>query len=278
MDEVLEQLEEYFKNSKEEFSIGLQNFQGIREYTTIPLAPLTLVYVQNSAGKSTIHDAIEFIHGFLGGSWNSGTAAKYLDRWANKNRKQGQIEKGFIGDTDDVIISISTYAINSDYDTWESRHYNNQEFVRESPLWQFFDDQGKKFTLYIIFNSRITENGQTEWYVKCFSVYFGDDEFIKVILNEENIVDGEVYPCRIQLNKKHMLYQFFDHFFETGIAKIIESNFELVTNGDWLSILNAELGGNLNWYDPIDWYQHDLDSYNELNYDELKLRDLLKGS
>lgn len=57
MDEVLDQLEEYFKKSKKEYWLGIQNFQGVREFTKITLAPLTLVYGQNSAGKSTIHDA-----------------------------------------------------------------------------------------------------------------------------------------------------------------------------------------------------------------------------
>lgn len=43
MEDLTEQLETYFRNSKTEFSFGVQNFQGIREYTKIPLAPLTLV-------------------------------------------------------------------------------------------------------------------------------------------------------------------------------------------------------------------------------------------
>lgn len=39
--------------------IGLQNFQVFGPYTSIPLAPLTLIYGPNSAGKSAIFDAID---------------------------------------------------------------------------------------------------------------------------------------------------------------------------------------------------------------------------
>jgi predicted ATPase len=66
-DKIIEKLEEYFENSKRDFWIGIQNFQGVRGYTKIPLAPITLLYGQNSAGKSTVHDALLFIHNFLGG-------------------------------------------------------------------------------------------------------------------------------------------------------------------------------------------------------------------
>ena len=75
---IIEQLEEYFENSKQERSFGIQNFQGVREYTKIPLASLTLVYGQNSAGKSTIHDAQQFIHGFFSGKWDCKLTAEYL--------------------------------------------------------------------------------------------------------------------------------------------------------------------------------------------------------
>ena len=52
---------EYLDKCPRERWIGLQNFQGIRGYTKIPLAPITLLYGQNSAGKSSIHDVFHFI-------------------------------------------------------------------------------------------------------------------------------------------------------------------------------------------------------------------------
>ncbi|NOQ17593.1 MAG: AAA family ATPase [Methyloprofundus sp.] len=117
-DKIIEQLREYFKSSKQEFSIGLQNFQGIRGYTTIPLAPLTLVYGQNSAGKSTIHDAQQFIYHFFSGKWGHDEAAQYLDRWANHHRVSKPLTKGYLGDPEDVVLSISSLADNLTFSGW----------------------------------------------------------------------------------------------------------------------------------------------------------------
>lgn len=49
------------------FRLHLKNFQSIRE-ATVDISPLTLLYGPNSAGKSTIADAIELLHGALGKS------------------------------------------------------------------------------------------------------------------------------------------------------------------------------------------------------------------
>ena len=65
-----------------------------------------MVYGQNSAGKSTIHDAQQFIHGFFSGEWNCKTTAEYLDRWANHNRQSESLTKGYLGEADDVVISF----------------------------------------------------------------------------------------------------------------------------------------------------------------------------
>ena len=78
--------EAYLQQCPKERWIALQNFQGIRGYTKIPLAPITLIYGQNSAGKSSIHDAFHFINGFFSGEWDHHTTTAYLDRWANINR------------------------------------------------------------------------------------------------------------------------------------------------------------------------------------------------
>lgn len=51
--------------------LGIQNFQGVREYQEIDIAPITLIYGQNSAGKSSIYDAISV----LGGLKKRGAAA-----------------------------------------------------------------------------------------------------------------------------------------------------------------------------------------------------------
>jgi len=74
------------------------------------LAPLTLVYGQNSAGKSTIHDTQQFIHGVFSGKWDSKMTTEYLHRWVNNKRISVSLTKGYMGKSDDVVFSISSTA------------------------------------------------------------------------------------------------------------------------------------------------------------------------
>lgn len=64
-------------------SITLQNFQGIRRRTTVPLAPLTLVYGPNSAGKSTLADAISFITKIFDSKTSTSELRILENRWAS---------------------------------------------------------------------------------------------------------------------------------------------------------------------------------------------------
>ena len=41
--------------------VGLQNFQGVKDFVWLPLAQLTLIFGPNSAGKSSIADALGFL-------------------------------------------------------------------------------------------------------------------------------------------------------------------------------------------------------------------------
>ena len=41
--------------------LGLQNFQGVREFTEIEFAPLTLIFGTNSSGKTTLFRALDFL-------------------------------------------------------------------------------------------------------------------------------------------------------------------------------------------------------------------------
>lgn len=49
--------------------ITLQNFKGYRDRTTIPLAPITLLYGPNSAGKSSIFHALLYLYEVLQNDW-----------------------------------------------------------------------------------------------------------------------------------------------------------------------------------------------------------------
>ena len=122
--------------------IGLQNFQGIGAYTEIPIAPITLFYGQNSAGKSTVADAFEFLSETLSGEneeWR-----KDLSRHARRNRKDRQLTTGYIGEPEDVVFLVSSY-ISGQSDTWNfvtRRGYVDPEqfFQINAGLRELFDD------------------------------------------------------------------------------------------------------------------------------------------
>lgn len=75
--------------------IELTNFKAFGKKVTIPLAPLTLIYGQNSAGKSSIMDAIRFIHHQLNasqkGPWDL-TAETSAINWGDSNVGLGPFE------------------------------------------------------------------------------------------------------------------------------------------------------------------------------------------
>jgi AAA15 family ATPase/GTPase len=84
--------------------IGLQNFQGIGSYTEIPIAPITLFYGPNSAGKSTVADVFQFLHNTLSGrnrNWQED-----LEKHARRNRKSRQLVEQYIGNPNDVVFKV----------------------------------------------------------------------------------------------------------------------------------------------------------------------------
>lgn len=175
IDEITDRLEEYFKNSKQEFFFGVQNFQGIREYTKIPLAPLTLLYGQNSAGKSTIHDIQEFIVGFFSGEWDSKTTAEYLGRWANHFRYSKPLIKGYLGKPEDVVISISSATGELDYFAWEAEYHQNQDFITDglaNTVFAYELGNSIPFRVNFHFSDNLPESN---WYIRHFSLHLGED-------------------------------------------------------------------------------------------------------
>lgn len=65
--------------------IGMQNFQGVTDYQEIEIAPITLVYGQNSSGKSTIYDALVVI-----GDLFEKEFCALPEKWVNRSSKQGR--------------------------------------------------------------------------------------------------------------------------------------------------------------------------------------------
>lgn len=76
-------------------AIELENFQAIEQRTRIELKPITLMYGPNSAGKSSIFDAIELLQVLLDpAKFDQIKAADMLDRWARRPGRDGWRETG----------------------------------------------------------------------------------------------------------------------------------------------------------------------------------------
>lgn len=59
--------------------IALENFQSLKDRVEIPIRPLTFLYGPNSAGKSSIFDALTFVDAVFNKDEN--TVLKYFKRW-----------------------------------------------------------------------------------------------------------------------------------------------------------------------------------------------------
>lgn len=76
-------------------AIELENFQAIEQRTRIELKPITLMYGPNSAGKSSIFDAIELLQVILDpAKFDQIKAADMVDRWARRPGRDGWRETG----------------------------------------------------------------------------------------------------------------------------------------------------------------------------------------
>lgn len=216
LEKIIDQLEEYFENPNPEFSFGLQNFQGIRQYTTIPLAPLTLLYGQNSAGKSTVHDAIEFIHGFFSGKWNEETVKTYLNRWANQNRNSLPLVKGYLGKYDDVVVSASTIIDSKDFLDWESSHSNIR--FSATGLTDLFFNRAQTIPLRLDIHF---SNDVDDWYIRQCCVFlwgevFADFVFDDFLGREEQ---WDEYGL-LRVNKNHPIYDLIDNYYDGGLEAV----------------------------------------------------------
>jgi len=269
--EIYEELDNYFSQSEKEFWIGVQNFQGIREYTKIPLAPLTLLYGQNSAGKSTIHDAQQFIYGYFSGEWGDEKIAKHLDRWANNRRISDPLTKGYLGNFDDVVFSISSAANLSDHAKWESTLHQNQNYDEGIPYFIFGSNCGCEdavpFKIDIYFSHDIGE-----WYVRQYSLFLGGELCAELIFddfeNSEGTIDEYVL---FKLNKQHFVYSYIDSCFEYELEQVIKSTFvyefeqaiissteKITLSDEWFSYHDMDIENRLNIQNLVGW--SDVDS------------------
>lgn len=266
MEDLTEKLETYFRNSKADFSFGVQNFQGIREYTKIPLAPLTLLYGQNSAGKSTIHDIQEFIVGFFSHKWDAKTTVDHLGRWANHFRHSKPLAKGYLGKPEDVVISISATTGELSYFDWEGEYHQNQDFITDGLANTVFafgagSDNSIPFRVDFHFSDN---SSNSPWQIRKFALYLGNDIFMRLDL--ESAV--------LRISRSHPVFELVDKFFD-GVDNLLK-NFmdEASSDDDFLVFSNIDINGELVWKKPISWVEYD-NSDNRPTPEVLELRTFL---
>ena len=258
--ELYADIDDYFDKSKKEFWIGLQNFQGIREYTKIPLAPLTLLYGQNSAGKSTIHDAQQFIYGYFSGEWKSKKIAEYLDRWANNRRISEPLAKGYLGDFDDVVFSISAATGFHDFLDWQSTSQQNQDFEKGAAYILFgsscWHGNDIPFRIDVHFS-----NNLDEWSVRKYTLYFCEKVFIEFIFDDK---ETESESILVKINKQHLVYSIIDSSFKLDYGEGLEevsifyTNIENEIDG-WFLYKDITIGNRLDLKRILDWTEEDGD-------------------
>lgn len=266
LEQITDQLEEYFKNSKQEFSFGVQNFQGIREYTKIPLAPLTLLYGQNSAGKSTVHDIQEFIVGFFSDEWDAKTTAEHLARWANHFRYSKPLIKGYSGKPKDVIISISSATGELDYFDWEGEYHQNQDFITDGLANTVFAyELGNSIPFGV--NFHFSDNHpDSNWYLRYFSLHLGNDLCLDLDFDESVL----------RISRSHPIYSLIDKDFD-GIDKLIKDFMgEDSSDPDFLVFGNIDCNSELRWKKPIGWCEAD-NTGNRPTPEVLELRTFLQA-
>lgn len=94
----------------------LENFQSIKKETIIPIRPLTFFYGPNSAGKSSIFDALELLKTYFDPCKNDAEIEAMLNRWArreNPHEYSKYCKVGFIlkinGDQTDIVSHMDLY-------------------------------------------------------------------------------------------------------------------------------------------------------------------------
>lgn len=107
-------------------AIELENFQAIDQRVRIELKPITLLYGPNSAGKSSIFDAIELLQTLLDpAKFDHKKAADMVDRWARRTGKDGFRE--------------TTLAVEFPFPTWIGDQFDPIEGdlgLHQQELWQ----------------------------------------------------------------------------------------------------------------------------------------------
>lgn len=273
-DNTRQSLLEYFASHQPELSIGLQNFQSIREYTEIPLSPITLIYGQNSSGKSSIHDALEFISNFLSGVDG---ISESLDRWASHQRKDRPLINKFVGDNADVVITVTGSVMSGlSFDPSVRTHGAGQLLLE-----LLSDLEGVIRTeLRYHFSSR---QKYTNWYIRAFSLKAGRDEIFSYgALSDEKKASFET--C-FYINRSHPLIDAVGQLSNVSFEQMAEASelfngdFEFTDEHIMIKDLKMNIGNNnLAWtVDAYPWSHKEYTEFSEDLQNTLKFRSFITG-
>lgn len=258
--------------------IGLQNFQGIGAYTEIPIKSLTLFYGANSAGKSTVADAFEFLNDALSGrnrEWQED-----LSRHARRNRKERPLTSNHIGEPEDVVFQVTTnlYAWHDTYDFSKRRGYTSpdQFFKINKGLGSLLEigDGGALDAHPVDFEYRIIFREENDyWRVQEALLSFDGMPFFKKHWKEE-VGAGPVQM--LSFNPYHPVYQRFEDQWEKAFHVIAKKLFDAQFAGlddecSWISLPcyqedkrhNSALefsDSPLDWMDVAEIFTHGEDS------------------
>jgi predicted ATPase len=248
--------------------IGLQNFQGVGAYTEIPIAPITLFYGPNSAGKSTVTDAFNFLSNALSGQdegWRED-----LVRHARKNRDVKPLKGVHLGDPDDIAFLVSCMESRLGWGGWlETHKLDFIDFIENHP--------GIKEAFY---EKHLDEDNETYWQIKSefqFQLLFSCDESggcytprdgSVAYLRESQMIINELPLFRfrsngmnqveLSFNQLHPIYPALDKQWTLGLQAEITHWFteqvseESIEGERWLTISGAGKSKEFTNH-PIHW-------------------------
>jgi predicted ATPase len=173
-------------------AIELENFQSIERRTRIELKPITLLYGPNSAGKSSVFDALELLQILLDpAKFDQIKAADMVDRWARRPGADGWRETSLAVEFP-FRIEETWDAVN---DLWRlPGNWADGEVRTDAPgFWLDFDDEDfvNKVSLKTVRIELtlkvINEDSVKNCFISEFSVHLGDVLIAKL---EKEIKDG----------------------------------------------------------------------------------------
>lgn len=123
-------------------AIELENFKSIERRTRIDLKPITLLFGPNSAGKSTIFDALELLRVILDpNEFDENRAADMVNRWARR-KETDEISRELFVAIEFPLEQLDVGEVWNDPSNWQG-HYPRTNSARFWIDFEYNHDEGK---------------------------------------------------------------------------------------------------------------------------------------